>query len=63
MFPRLSYNKANDTFLNSLRKNEVEAQIEFTLTVMEREGSAVDVPVKKDRLLVYVLKFFVILAD
>ena len=64
VFPGLSYNKANDTFLNSLRKNEVEAQIEFTLTVMEREGSAViDVPVKKDRLLVYVLKFFVILAD
>ena len=51
-------------FLNSLRKNEVEAQIEFTLNVMEREGSAViDVPVKKDSLLVSVLKFFVILAD
>ena len=50
--------------MNSLRKNEVEAQIEFTLTVMESEGSAViDVPVKKDSLLVYVLKFFVILAD
>ena len=50
--------------MNSLRKNEVEAQIEFTLTVMEREGSAViDVPVKKDRLLVYALNFFVILAD
>ena len=50
--------------MNSLRKNEVEAQIEFALTVMESEGSAViDVPVKKDSLLVYVLKFFVILAD
>ena len=25
-----SINKANNTFLNSLRKNEVEAQVEFT---------------------------------
>ena len=36
VFPGLSYNKANDTFLNSLRKNEVEAQVEFTLKILER---------------------------
>ena len=27
---------ANDTFLNSRRKNEVEAQVEFTLKIMKR---------------------------
>ena len=26
----------NNTFLNSLRKNDVEAQVEFTLKVLER---------------------------
>ena len=31
IFPRLSYNKANNTFLNSLGKNKFEAQVEFTL--------------------------------
>ena len=31
----LSYNKANNTFLSSLRKNDVEAQVEFTSKVME----------------------------
>ena len=36
IFPGLSYNKANNTFLNSLRKNEVEARVEFTLKIMER---------------------------
>ena len=36
IFPGFSYNKANNTFLNSLRKNEVEARVEFTLKVMER---------------------------
>ena len=30
IFPGLSYNKANKTFLNSLKKNETEAQVEFT---------------------------------
>ena len=30
IFPGLSYNKANNTFLNSLTKNEVEAQVEKT---------------------------------
>ena len=34
--PGLNYNKANKTFLNSLRKNDVEAQVEFTLKVMEK---------------------------
>ena len=36
IFPGLSYNKANDTFLNSLRNNDVEAEVEFTLKVIER---------------------------
>ena len=30
-----SYNKASNTFLNSLRKNDVEAYVEFTLKVLE----------------------------
>ena len=36
IFPGLSYNKANKTFLNSARKNDVEAQVEFSLKVKER---------------------------
>ena len=36
IFPGLSYNKANCTFLNSIRNNDDESQIEFTLKVMER---------------------------
>ena len=36
MFPGLSYNKANNTFLNSLKKNDVEVQVEFTLNAPER---------------------------
>ena len=36
IFPGLSYNKANNTFLNSFRKNEVDAQVEFTIKIMER---------------------------
>ena len=32
----LSYNMGNNTFFNSLRKNDVEAQVEFTLNSMER---------------------------
>ena len=35
IFPGLSYNKVNNTFLNSLRKNEVEVQVEFTYKVRE----------------------------
>ena len=34
--PGLNYNKANNTFLISLTKNDVEAQVELTLKVMER---------------------------
>ena len=37
VFLGLSYNKANNTFLNSFRTNEVEAQVEFTLKIMERD--------------------------
>ena len=33
---RLSYKKANNTFVNSLEKNDLEAQVEITLKVMER---------------------------
>ena len=36
IFPGLSYNKENNTFLDSLRKNDVDAQSECTLKVMER---------------------------
>ena len=36
IFPGLSYNKANDTFLNGVRKNDVEAQVEFSLKVKEK---------------------------
>ena len=36
IFPGLSYNKTNDTVLNSVRKNDVEGQVEFTLKVLER---------------------------
>ena len=30
------YNKATNKFFNSLRKNKIEAQVEFTLKVRER---------------------------
>ena len=60
IFPGLSDTKANNVF-GSPRKNDVEAQVEFTLKVME--GSAVVVvSVTKDSLLVYVPKIFGILA-
>lgn len=36
IFPGLSYNEANRTFFNGLRKNDVEAQVEVTSKVMER---------------------------
>ena len=62
----LSYNKANNTFLNSARKNDVEAgYVEFSLKVMERAEVTCywcKAAVKKDSLLVYLLKFFGILA-
>ena len=35
-FPGLSFNKQNNTFLNSLQKNDVEAEVEFTFKVVER---------------------------
>ena len=49
----LSHNKANNTFLNSLRNNDLEAQVVFTFKkVMERARvtchSSLDVTVKKD---------------
>ena len=37
----LSSNKTKNSFLNSLRKSEVEAQVEFTWKIMERAGSVV----------------------
>ena len=36
IFLGLSYNKANNTFLNSRRKNDVGNEVEFTSKVMER---------------------------
>ena len=63
IFAGLSYNLGNNTFLNSVRKNDAEAQVEFTLKVWKGLGSAVnDVTVNKDTLLVYVLYGFGILA-
>ena len=38
IFPGLSFNMANNTFVNSLSKNNVEAQIQFTSKVTERAG-------------------------
>ena len=38
IFPGLSYNKANNTFLNSLRRKDVEAKVEFTLEMIDRKS-------------------------
>ena len=38
LFPGLSYNNENNTFLNNLRKNEVDAQVEFTLKIISGRG-------------------------
>ena len=55
---RLSYKKANNTVLNSLRRNDVEGQVEFTSKVIERIGSPViNVSVKKGNFLVMYLNF------
>ena len=64
VFPGLSYNETDNTFLNSLRKNEVEAQTNLREKLWKGMGTPVidDVTVKKDSLLVYVLNFFGILA-
>ena len=63
IFPGLIYHKANNTLFNSLRKNDVEAQVEFTLRVLKRARVTCyrDVTVKQESLLVYVLKCFRIL--
>ena len=42
IFLRLSYNKANNTFLNSVRKNHVEAQVKFPFKVTERARVTVE---------------------
>ena len=58
IFPGLSYNKANNTFLNSFRKNEVEVQVEFTIKIMERARVACYcITVKKNTSLVLYLIF------
>ena len=36
MMDVIYYNKANNTFLNTLTTNDVEAEVEFTLKVMKR---------------------------
>ena len=36
IFPGLSYIKSNNTFLNSVRKSDVEAQVEVSFNVTER---------------------------
>ena len=49
--------------MNSLKKNEVEVQVEFTLKLWKGiESPVIDVSGEKDTLLVYVLNFFGILA-
>ena len=63
MFPGFSYKKAKKTFSNSVRKNEVGAQVEFSLKFTKGLGSPfIDVTFKKGSLLVYLLKFLGILA-
>ena len=37
-FPKKRHEKKDRLFLNSLKINDVEAQVEFTLKVMERAG-------------------------
>ena len=60
-FPGLSNIKSNNTFLNSDRQSDVEAQVEFSFNVRKGLGSPViDVRVKKDSLLVDLLNFFFI---
>ena len=50
-------------FLNSVRKNDVEAQIEFSLKLGKGLGSPViDITVKRGSLRSYVVKFFGILG-
>ena len=47
--------------MNNLRKNDVDSQVKFTLKNMKRaklRSPVIDVTVKKDSLLVYVLNFF-----
>ena len=61
IFPRLSYNKTNNTFLNSLKKNDVEAHVEFTVNEKLWKGlwsPVIDVSVKKNSLLVYAINYF-----
>jgi len=36
LFPGFSYNKATNTFLNSLKKNDIDVPVEFTLNAVER---------------------------
>ena len=56
---------ANNTFLNSSRENDVEAHVEFLIRLKLWKGlgsPVIDVSVKKDSWLVYVVKLFWILA-
>ena len=66
IFPGLSYKKAKYAFSDSVRKNNVGAQVEFSLKFTKRARvPVIDVTVKKDLnylLTYYLLKFFGILA-
>ena len=63
IFPQFSYKKAKNAFSNSVRKNDVGAQVEFSLKFTKGLGSPViDVILKKGSLLVYLPTFFGILA-
>ena len=65
IFPRLSYNKANNTFLNSLiERTKLKPKLNLRLKLWKGLGSPViDVTVRNDSLLVYVLNFSGIMAD
>ena len=55
IFSGLSYNEANNTFFNSRTKNDVEAQVEFTLKLwkdLQLGSPFIDVSAEKDELLV-----------
>ena len=52
------YNKENNTFFNSLRKNDVEAQVEITLNWKELGSPVIDVSFTTNSLLVICTQIF-----
>ena len=62
LFGRRPNDKANNTFLNSLRKNELKLKPKLKPKLKELGSPVIDVTVKEGSLLVYVLNFFGISA-